>query len=242
MASRTVVVLQPSYIPWRGYFDLIRRADLFVFYDDVQYDKGGWRNRNKIKTSSGTQWLTIPVHAAGNVAEHTAISSIKIDERVDWRRKHLASIRHAYSKAPFFEVTFERLQSLFADRTPLLAEFTIASTIGIARDLGFNTEFIRSSSLPAHGERLDRLMSVLAAVGATRYISGPSARAYIDPTAFESAGIALEYIAYNYAEYNQLHGAFEAAVSIVDLLMMQGPRAADYILEQAAAAPTPNQL
>lgn len=233
--ERTVTVIQPSYIPWRGYFDLIRRAETFVFYDDVQYDKHGWRNRNRIKTASGPLWLTIPVLSKGSLSRHALIKDIEIDERSDWRQKHLQSIRHAYHRAPFFEDTFQFLNETYADRrSSLLSDFTMDLTKAIAARLNLRPEFVRSSELGVSGERMDRLMGTLAATRAGRYISGPSAQAYIDEGRFRASGIALEYIDYTYGVYPQLHGDFDPNVSIVDLLMMTGPSAADHIVPVTA--------
>lgn len=226
----TVVVNQPSYLPWRGYFDLIQRADTFVFYDDVQYDKHGWRNRNRIKTATGVQWITIPVLSGGAVEGAVPINRIRIDNRGNFRRKHLESIRHAYSRAPHFGETFSFLTDAFANDYEFLADFTIDLTIRISRYLGLQTHFIRSSQLQGiSGSKTGRLLATLKAVGATRYISGPSARAYIEPNHFEREGVALEYIDYVYAPYTQIHGEFEPYVSVIDLLMMKGKDAPLYL-------------
>jgi hypothetical protein len=222
---KTAVILQPSYIPWRGYFDLIRRSDVFVFYDDVQYDKHGWRNRNRIKTPSGLQWLTIPVHAKGNVSDGIPISNIGIDDKKDWRGKHLETIRHAYRRSPYFSSIFELLREILDYQSDSLCDYTISTTTAIARLLGLRAAFVRASSLRAQGGQTERLVSILRAIGADHYVSGPSARAYLDPEAFNVAGITFDYIDYRYAPYAQLHGAFEPSVSIVDLLMMTGPDA-----------------
>ncbi|MDP9024526.1 MAG: WbqC family protein, partial [Candidatus Eremiobacteraeota bacterium] len=168
--ERTVTIVQPSYIPWRGYFDLIRRADTFVFYDDVQYDKHGWRNRNRIKTANGPLWLTIPVLSKGSLVRHAPIKDIEIDGRSDWRQKHLESIRHAYRRAPFFEETFSFLSDAYNLRAANLSEFTVEVTKKIARRMGFPATFVLSSELHIDGERMDRLISTLQAVGATHYI------------------------------------------------------------------------
>jgi hypothetical protein len=222
-------IVQPSYIPWRGYFDIIRRSDVFVFLDDVQYDRRGWRNRNRIKTAEGSRWLTIPVHARG-----AQISGLPIDQVVmsgdEWPRQHLEMLRRAYRKAPFFEQYTEWLERVYGAPPERLADFTIATTVELAAMLRITgTRFIRSSALNAGGRKTERLLAVLERVGATRYLSGPSARAYIDESQFERAGIALEWMEYNYPEYPQLHGAFDAHVSVLDLLFMTGDRAADYI-------------
>lgn len=232
-----VVILQPSYIPWRGYFDQIRRADLFVFYDDVQYDKRGWRNRNQIKTPHGKKWLTIPVHSRGAQTDSIPINHIKIAWDNPWNREHLKSLQHAYAKAPHFERYLPLINAMYQRQDEFLADFTIESTIAIARELGnLHTRFMRSSELVGiTGQKTDRLVEILQAVGATHYISGPSAKDYIENEKFESAGIMLEYMEYNYPEYPQLYPPFDPYVSILDLLFMTGSEACNHISEGSHA-------
>ena len=122
-----VVILQPSYIPWRGYFDQIRRADLFIFYDDVQYDKHGWRNRNQIKTAQGKQWLTISVHSKG-VTEGIPIKDVRIDWSKPWAKNHLKALTFAYAKAPYFKKYLPLIESFYERRDETLADFTIFTT------------------------------------------------------------------------------------------------------------------
>ncbi len=219
-----VVILQPSYIPWRGYFDQINRSDLFVFYDDVQYDKRGWRNRNRIKTSTGPIWLSIPVFNRGAQTEHININSIKIVWDRPWNQEHWNSIRLAYGKAPFFSKYAEMVEEFYTRRPEMLADFTIDTTIRLARELGItHTQFLRSSEIQGvEGVKTDRLVSILKKVGATHYISGPSARDYIENEKFEEAGITLEYMEYDYPEYPQLYPPFDPQVSILDTLFMLG--------------------
>jgi hypothetical protein len=224
------VILQPSYIPWRGYFHQIYKADVFIFYDDVQYDKNGWRNRNRIKTRNGPIWLTIPVFHRGNVSEQIPILDIQIDWTKDWERKHWSSIQQAYSKAPYFHVYDQALYEFFQRRDDHLADFTVDLTVFIARLLGITqTRFIRSSELDASGSRTDRLVDLLSKVGAKHYISGPSAQSYLEVDKLSRAGISLEWMVYNYPEYPQLYPPYEAQVSILDLLFMTGPQAGQYI-------------
>ncbi len=232
------VILQPSYIPWRGYFHQIEKADVFIFYDDVQYDKNGWRNRNRIKTAQGLQWLTIPVHTKGSVAEGIPINQINISWDKPWNVHHWRAIQFAYSKAPFFGKYRDLFEEMYARHPVLLADFTIQTTIELAEVLGITgTRFLRSSDLEnIEGEKTDRLISILHAVGADHYISGPSARDYIEAEKFEEAGIRLEYMTYDYPQYGQLHGAFEPQVSIIDLLFMTGGRALEYITGETHAA------
>ncbi|HXF86175.1 MAG TPA: WbqC family protein [Anaerolineales bacterium] len=225
-----VVILQPSYIPWRGYFDQIRRADLFVFYDDIQYDKHGWRNRNQIKTHQGKIWLTIPVHAKG-VTQGIPIKDIRIDWSKPWAKSHFKSLMVSYSKAPYFKRYLPLLEYMYQQRRDeFLADFTIETSILIARELGFtSTRFMRSSELSnIEGQKTDRVINVLKQVGATHYICGPSASSYMEPEKFEQAGITFEYMRYNYPEYPQLYPPYDPYVSILDTLFMLGPRACEY--------------
>jgi len=224
------VIIQPSYIPWRGYFHMIQRADVFVFYDDVQYDKRGWRNRNKIKTPQGAQWLTIPVHNKGAQSEDLPINEIEINWDAPWNKKQWATIKQNYQKAPFFAKYAPLVESLFERHDQLLADLTIESTILLAKELGINdTQFVRSSSLEMAGQKTERLISVLQKVGAKHYISGPSARDYMQPELFEEAGITFEYQVYDYPEYAQRYPPFDGQVSILDLLFNEGPQASDFI-------------
>jgi hypothetical protein len=221
-----VVILQPSYIPWRGYFDQIRRADLFVFYDDVQYDKHGWRNRNQIKTHQGKQWLTIPVHSKG-VTQGVAIKDVRIDWSKPWTRSHQKSLVISYGKAPCFKEYLPLLESVYQRRDEFLADFTIESSILLARELGFtSTRFMRSSQMTGlAGQKTDRVISLLKHVGATHYICGPSASSYMEPQKFAEVGITFEYMEYNYPEYPQLYLPYDPYVSILDLLFMVGKNA-----------------
>jgi hypothetical protein len=229
------VVLQPSYVPWRGVFEQIKKADLFVFYDDVQYDKRGYRNRNQIKTRNGKLWLSIPVRCRGNQIEKTPINKIEIVWDTPWARQHMDSFRHAYSKAPFFRNYEPLLQEFYGRKDRLLADFTIDFTLALAKELGLTkTKFLRSSELEiAEGARTDRLIAVLQRVGATHYISGPSARGYIEEEKLAAANISLEYMTYDYVEYPQLYPPYDPFVSVLDLLFMTGPEAANFIAQRS---------
>lgn len=225
-----VVILQPSYIPWRGYFDQMRQADLFIFYDDVQYDKHGWRNRNQIKTMQGKQWLTIPVHSKG-VTNGIAIKDIRIDWSKPWTKNHCKALMFAYGRTPFFKDYSHLLESFYRRRDEYLADFTIETSILVSRELGIaSTRFLRSSQIPGiTGTKTDRLIQILQHVGAKHYISGPSAREYIERAKFDQAGISLAYMEYNYPEYPQLYPPFDPYVTIFDLLFMTGGDAGKYL-------------
>jgi hypothetical protein len=225
--AQRVAILQSNYLPWKGYFDLIHDVDLFVFYDDVQYTKNDWRNRNKIKTPNGPMWLTIPTG--------TALDRLVCDVRLNdahWAQKHWKSLQQFYSAAPYFK----RYQAFFEQvylgtRWDNLSELNQYLIKAIARDhLGIRTRFADSRAYPTPGRKLDRLIELLAQLDAKTYVSGPAAKSYIDAERFEQAGIELVYKSYEgYPQYAQRYPPFEHSVSIVDLLFNTGPEAASYI-------------
>lgn len=222
--------MQPSYVPWRGTFHLIQKAEVYVFYDDVQYTKRSWRNRNRIKGPAGPRWLTIPVHAKGSITERIPIHRIGIDWDTPWNRAHRDVLHQTYRRAPHYRRYAGLLDRIYATSAVLLADFVIETTVVLARELGIDkTRFLRSSQLPAEGGQTDRVLSILRLAGADHLINGPTARAYTDEGKLERAGITLEYMTYDYPEYPQMHGTFDAQLSILDLLLMVGPRAPDYI-------------
>lgn len=218
------VILQPFYIPWRGYFHQIFKADTFVFYDDVQFEKRGWESRNRIKTPNGAQWLSIPVLNKGSITNGTPINEIEFDKsQCGWREKHWKTIKQAYAKAPFFPQCENLLRKFYTGNESLLADFTINSTVELARELKIEKTWFRlASEFKATGRKTDRLLDILEKVGATHYISGAAAKNYIETEKFREAKIELEYMVYDYPEYKQLYPPFDGAVSILDLLLMKG--------------------
>ena len=226
----TCVILQPSYIPWRGYFHQIQRADVFVFYDDVQYDHHGWRNRNRIKTRNGPTWLSIPVMKKGCHRHSVPLNLMRVDGQQPWQAKHWKTIRQSYNRAPFFPEYALALEPFYRHPVESLADFTIDLTLSLCGLLGIrSTRFVRSSDLGVGGGRTERLVAILQRLGATRYLSGPSARDYLEEDRLRSEGIELEYMDYRYPDYPQLYPPFDAQVSVLDLLFMTGPRAGDFI-------------
>ncbi len=225
--TKRVAVVQSNYIPWKGYFDVVRNVDLFVFYDDVQYTKFDWRNRNRIKTEQGSQWLTIPV---GTDTRRTIRAVQMADPH--WQQQHWRKISHNYSRARHYRRYSEFFRDIYLGRRwrnlSELNQFLIRS---IARDfLGIDTEFANSHDYAPAGAKLDRLLDILAKVEATHYVSGPAGGNYIDPARFEEAGIELLWHSYSgYPEYEQLFPPFEHAVSIIDVLFNVGPDAPEFI-------------
>lgn len=223
------VILQPSFIPWRGFFHQVHEADLFIFYDCVQYDKHGWRNRNRIKTAHGSKWLTVPVTIPKHV-DGAPISDVRITDGGLWRRKHLSTIDQAYAKSASYQWAREIVGEIYDIDADRLADLTCRSTEMIAKAIGITgTTFIRSSTLDLTGRRTDRIIDALEKVGATQYLSGPSARSYIEPQKFSERGIELQYIDYDYAPYRQLHGDFDPSLSIIDMMFNLGRDAGRFI-------------
>lgn len=213
-----VVVLQSNYLPWRGYFDLIHDADLFVYYDEVQYTKNDWRNRNRICSKNGLQWLTIPIAKA---AVKQKISEVTLPD-ARWQTDHFKSLYFAYKPAPFFHQLEPLLHEVYEQtQWTSLAALNRHLTERISRLIGIQTRFADSKEFVAEGNRVNRLVNLLKTVGATEYISGPSARDYLSGSEqlFAEAGIKLTYKDYSgYPSYRQLAEPFEPAVSVVDLV------------------------
>jgi hypothetical protein len=231
-----VAVSQSNYLPWKGYFDLIHDVDLFVFYDDVQFTKNDWRNRNRVKGPNGAQWLTIPV---GTDLGRRVCDVEMPDAR--WQRRHLRTLEHLYGKAPYFGRYRGFVEDVYLGRRwHGLSELNQFLTRTIATEiLGITTGFRSSCEFATSGKKQERLLSLLAAAGAETYVSGPAARAYLDPRSFAAAGIHLVWKDYaGYPEYRQFHPPFDHQVTILDLLFHVGPEAPQYVWgwrERAAA-------
>ncbi len=220
-------ILQSNYIPWKGVFDMIRKVDSFVFFDDVDFTKRDWRTRNTIKTHNGNVWLTVPVQKK---PRGTKIYEMDISYNEDWRKKHLTSIQRSYSKAKYFDEYSWVLDEIYSgDVIENLSEFNIKNTKLLCSVLGIKVDFINSRDLDAEGTKDDRLLSICKKVGATSYLSGPAAKDYIDPLKFIEAGVTLEYIEYQYPTYEQLHGEFDHYVSVLDLIFNCGPEAIKHL-------------
>jgi hypothetical protein len=212
-----VAVLQSNYIPWKGYFDLIHDVDIFCFYDEVQYTKNDWRNRNKIYSKNGLQWLSIPINKD---AVKLKISEVQLP--LSWRDKHKSAIKMSYNRAACIGNLDMLLTELYEEGDfRYLSEFNQYSIKRIADFLGIKTQFINSAHFELKGDRVARLISLLKQIGATEYISGPAAKDYLEGSEhlFEEASIRLVYKEYgNYPPYKQLREPFENYVSILDLV------------------------
>ena len=223
-------MLQPSYLPWLGFFDQVQRADCFIFYDDVQYDKNGWRNRNRIKSNTGEpHWLTVPVHVR-NLSQR--LIDTEIDNRASWARKHLGTIRQFYAKAPHLARYLPELeQLLLGTRWEGLCDLDLAVIKLMSEWLGLRRETIRASEQLISGERSERLVNLCLHAGANRYLSGNAAQEYLELEFFARRGIEVQWQDYRHPTYEQQHGAFVPFLSTLDLLLNCGDESANIIAE-----------
>lgn len=228
-ASRTAAIVQPCFFPWRGQFDLISRADVFVFFDTVQWVRRHWYNRNLIMGPSGPVWITVPVKTKGRYLG--AISEIEIDEGQDWRRKLLSSLRHGYAKTPGFERLFPEIEAMIGRDWTRIADLAETSVRWGCGKLGVEVEFVRASELNVEADSpVERLVEICARVGADHYVSGPSAKDYItDDSPFRDRRIALSWMSYSYPPYPQQRSSPGAELSVLDLLLNNPDDAPTYI-------------
>lgn len=225
--GKKIAILQSNYIPWKGYFDLIAAVDEFVLYDDVQFTRKDWRNRNQIKTSDGLLWLTVPVQVKGRYEQ--SIRETRING-TDWIGKHLKSLEHAYRKAPHYDEIMALLRPIYAKHYEHLSPLNRALLQAISDYLGIATRITDSSDYELVEERSERLAGIAAQAGASIYVSGPAAKTYLDESVFTQRDIAVQWFDYgHYPEYPQLWGDFEHHVSIVDLLFNCGKNALNFM-------------
>ncbi len=226
--GKRIAILQSNYIPWKGYFDLINMVDEFILYDDMQYTRRDWRNRNKIKTPDGLKWLTIPVEVKGKYFQ--SIRDTKISDP-EWGRKHWQTIRYNYAKAPFFSEFSERFEALYLDNEEVYLSkvnhqfiMTVNDILGITTPIHWSDEFVLREG------KSERLLGICQDCGATEYLSGPAAQGYLDETLFQESGIDVSWMDYSgYREYPQLFPPFEHGVTILDLLFNMGYESRDYM-------------
>lgn len=227
--NKRVGIIQSNYIPWKGYFDFIARCDEFVLLDEVQYTRRDWRNRNRIKTKSGLQWLTIPVEVKGKYEQR--IDEVHVSNPF-WASEHLRTLQLAYGRAPRFREVWPFVETLYASvsRESLLTRINETMIRCLAQFLGITTRIRRSDEFTTLEGKNERLMSICTQLGATEYLSGPAARAYVDESSWRHNGIEVRYKSYTgYAEYPQLHPPFEHAVTILDVLLHVGHTSSEYI-------------
>ena len=227
--TKKIAILQSNYIPWKGYFDIINLVDEFVVYDEAQYTKRDWRNRNLIKTKDGLKWLTIPVQVKGKYEQK--INETRVSDK-NWAENHWKTICHNYAHAGYFERYKERFEKAYevVARMDLLSEINLYFIKFIVEILGLRTEFSLSGQYSLTGNKSEKIISVCKQAGADTYITGPAAKSYIDSQLFKAEGISLVWMDYSgYPEYNQLFPPFEHSVSIIDLILNEGHQATKFM-------------
>jgi hypothetical protein len=228
-----VAINQPCYLPWRGFFALMKLADTFVFYDDVQFTSNTARSffsRVQLKTARGRAWLTVPVQKAGRFGQKINQVGILPDQR--WEESHCQRIRDALGAAPHAGTLEPFLGRLAGRPWTRLSELTVHTTLDLASALGIGPKTLVSSEMQIPGAGSQRVLAICRALGATTYLTGHGALNYLDHESFEAAGIAVEYVDYGLAPYPQLHGPFEPYVTVLDLMANTGRVAPAHIQAQ----------
>ena len=224
-----IAILQSNYIPWKGYFDIIRSVDLFIVYDDVQYTRRDWRNRNQIKTAQGLKWLTIPVKSKGNYTQRICDTEIHGNA---WAEQHWKTLVSNYSKSPFFKEYNAGVKAAYekAARLGLLSEVNLLFIKEINRMLGINTKISFAQDFLPEGRKEDRILSICKNCGASVYLTGPAGLNYLNSGKFKKEGIEIAVADYSsYPEYPQRFGQFVHNVSVLDIIFNTGRRAPEYM-------------
>ena len=218
---KKIAILQSNYIPWKGYFDLINMADELILYDDMQYTRRDWRNRNKIKTSSGLKWLTVPVEVKGKYFQK--INETKIIDK-EWAKKHWQQLKQNYCKSKYFNDYKNIFEELYVScDKEYLSQINYKFIILINGLLNITTKIRWSSEFDLVEGRTEKLLGICKDCNADTYISGPAAKDYFDEELAKKENIKVEWMSYDgYKEYKQLYPPFEHGVTILDLIFNEG--------------------
>jgi hypothetical protein len=221
----SVAILQPSYLPWLGFFEQMFKVEVFVIYDEVQFDKNGWRNRNRIKTVQGAQWLTVPVLTKGK--SKPANHAVKVNSAVNWNQKHLKSIELNYKKLPFFNDFSPKIEEVLKKNWNFLLDLNLNLIYLIKDYLGIDTPIKLSSEIPSKIETAispeERLVEICRFFGATTFYEGYAGKKYIEESFFSKSGIKLVFQEYHHPIYRQGFGEFVPYLSTIDLIFNEGP-------------------
>ena len=229
-----VSIHQPGYLPWYGLFHRLALSDLHIFFDSAQFEKNGFNNRVKVKTSQGGQWLTVPVLMKGRFGQ-SPISQTQINNNVNWRDSHWKTLLYNYSRAPYFKANSEFFRDLFSKEWLRLGDLNMYAVEQISAMLGIRCRFIKASQLNASGQKAELVLNLCKAAGASTYVSGINGRDYLNYADFKAAGIELRYQAFREPGYRQLHGEFAAFMSIADLLFNRGPESCETMMSGQAS-------
>lgn len=218
---KTAVIMQPTFLPWLGYFDLMDQTDVFVFLDSVQFDKRSWQQRNRIKSPKGELLLTVSVLSKGRFNQR--ICDVELDQSSDFQKAHLKAIKYNYSKAGYYKKYVDSFEEVFLRKHRLLAELNIDLIMWLKDILGIRAKTLRSSTLGVKGKKAELLVDICKAVGADHYLSPLGAKDYIEGTdVFSKNGVDLAYHNFIHPVYRQLFGDFLSHLALIDLLFNEG--------------------
>ena len=219
--SRTVCIHQPDFLPWAGFFHRLIHCDRYVVLDNVQFLRRGWHHRDRIKSPEGPTWLTVPVLKRHRYTQ--TIAETEIDDSVNWRRKHLATLQRCYGRAPFFPDHFDAVREVYRQGHRRLIDLNMALIRLLMAAFGIRVEILFASALGAEGRKSALLADLVAAAGGDTYLSGTGARAYLEEAPFERKGIAVRWQRFEHPVHAQRFGPFLPMLSAVDLLFNCGP-------------------
>jgi hypothetical protein len=217
--------MQPTYLPWLGYFELIISSEVFIFFDDVQFEKKSWQQRNRIKTPNGELMLVVPVKTSG--ARFQKINETLIDNSDNWKRKHLKSIEVNYRKAPYFDKYFPKLEKIYAKDFEKLIDLNSEIIKFVLDELRVKTKLVYSSEIKARSGRDEKIIDICKGVGADELYDAAGAEEILDKTKYDE--IKLVFQDYKHPVYNQLHGDFVPYMSVIDLLFNEGEKSLEII-------------
>lgn len=221
---KSIAIMQPTFLPWIGYFSLIDSVDEFVFFDHVQFEKRSWQQRNKIRTPNQEMWLSVPISSKGKQSQAIKDAEILYDGKKSPFEKIMGSIETNYKKAPYYKDYGEELNMFFLGRPKFISDLNQDVIRWMCGKLAVATPIVRSSDLDVTGTKADLLVDVCQARKAMRYVSTPGSKVYLDESdAFELSGISLSYHEYVHPSYSQIHGDFLPYMSVLDLLFNEGP-------------------
>ena len=225
-----IAIMQPGYLPWLGFFELMHHCELFVIFDDVQYTKKDWRSRNRIRTKDGWMWLSVPVQTKNR--QFQGIHEAVIDHSSNWRHKHIKAIEVNYGRAPHFQEFFPVLKEIIGFKWERLVDLDLELIQWLAGTFGIQREIVRSSQLRVSGGREDRIMAVCEALGARELYDTKASAAFLDRISFERRGIRLEFQDYLHPVYQQVYDPFHSHLSAIDLLFNHGSESGGIILKK----------
>jgi WbqC-like protein family len=229
--ARTLVVLQPMFLPWVGFFEQVRLTDVFIHYDDVQLSQGSsFMSRVQVQSTNGVSWLTVPVDRKNS---GKLITEVVLSKAEEWRARHLRTIRHAYARRPYFDLMFDLVERIYGQPTDHLAEFNITAIEQIAHWLGLAPRFMRSSAMSIAGAGTERLVGLCEATNCDVYVTGHGAQNYLKHQLFEEQGISTRYMDYRKVPYDQGRIEFNPFVSILDAIANCGERTRELLCSDA---------